>query len=86
MKEEGKIRTIGVSNMTLEHVKEANAHGDIHELQLEYSMLNRSVERPACFRIFQHKFIRGQFFIPEEPPPYLYKWAWYVDGIKLGEK
>lgn len=41
MKEEGKIRAIGVSNMTLEQVKEANAHGDIHALQLEYSMLNR---------------------------------------------
>ncbi len=51
MKEEGKIRAIGISNMTIEQVKEANAHGDINALQLEYSMLNRSVEKellPYC--------------------------------------
>lgn len=51
MKEEGKIRAIGISNMTLEQVKEANAHGDINALQLEYSMLNRLVEKellPYC--------------------------------------
>lgn len=51
MKEEGKIRAIGISNMSLEQVKEANAHGDINALQLEYSMLNRSVEKdllPYC--------------------------------------
>lgn len=51
MKEEGKIRSIGISNMTIDQVKEANAHGDINALQLEYSMLNRSVEKeslPYC--------------------------------------
>lgn len=51
LKEEGKIRAIGVSNMTLEQLKEANAHGDINALQMEYSMFNRSVEKdllPYC--------------------------------------
>jgi len=53
MKEEGKIRAIGISNMSLEQVKEANAHGDINALQMEYSMLNRSVEKdllPYCVK------------------------------------
>lgn len=51
MKEEGKIRAIGISNMSLEQVKEANTHGDVNALQLEYNMLNRSVEKellPYC--------------------------------------
>lgn len=51
MKEEGEICAIGISNMSLEQVKEANTHGDINALQLEYSMLNRSVEKnllPYC--------------------------------------
>lgn len=51
LKEEGKIRAIGVSNVSLEQLIEANAHGDINALQMEYSMLNRSLEKdllPYC--------------------------------------
>jgi myo-inositol catabolism protein IolS len=51
LREEGKIRAIGVSNVSLEQLIEANAHGDISALQMEYSMLNRSVEKdllPYC--------------------------------------
>ena len=41
LKEEGKIRAIGISNVSLEQLKEANAHGDISVLQSPYNMLDR---------------------------------------------
>ncbi|MDO6448819.1 aldo/keto reductase [Oceanobacillus profundus] len=44
LKEEGKIRSIGVSNLSIEQLKEANAHGDISVLQSPYNMLDRSAE------------------------------------------
>lgn len=44
LKEEGKIRSIGISNVSLEQLKEANVHGDISVLQSPYSMLDRSAE------------------------------------------
>ena len=44
LKEEGKIRSIGISNVSIEQLKEANAHGDISVLQSPYNMLDRSAE------------------------------------------
>lgn len=44
LKEEGKIRSIGISNVTLEQLKEANANGDIDVIQSPYNMLDRSAE------------------------------------------
>ncbi|WP_428910623.1 aldo/keto reductase [Niallia sp. Krafla_26] len=51
LKEEGKIRAIGISNVSLDQLKEANAHGDISVLQSPYNMLDRSAEAdllPYC--------------------------------------
>ncbi|SDN68659.1 aldo/keto reductase [Bacillus sp. OK048] len=51
LKKEGKIRAIGVSNVSIEQLKEANAHGDISVLQSPYNMLDRSAEAellPYC--------------------------------------
>ncbi|MGJ9385460.1 aldo/keto reductase [Salipaludibacillus sp. CF4.18] len=51
LKEEGKIRAIGISNVSLEQLKEANANGDISVLQTPYNMLDRSAEAellPYC--------------------------------------
>ncbi|MBK3493941.1 aldo/keto reductase [Viridibacillus sp. YIM B01967] len=51
LKQEGKIRAIGISNVTLEQLKEANSTGDIDVVQLEYNMLNRNIETeilPYC--------------------------------------
>jgi myo-inositol catabolism protein IolS len=51
LKEEGKIRSIGISNVTIEQLKEANANGDISVLQSPYNMLDRSAEAellPYC--------------------------------------
>lgn len=51
LKEEGKIRHIGVSNLSVEQLKEANVHGDVSVLQSPYSMLDTSAEAellPYC--------------------------------------
>ncbi|WP_428911303.1 aldo/keto reductase [Niallia sp. Krafla_26] len=51
LKKEGKIRAIGISNVSFEQLKEANAHGDISVLQSAYHMLDRSAEAellPYC--------------------------------------
>lgn len=44
LKDEGKIKAIGVSNFTLEQLKEANKNNDVDVVQLEYNLLNRENE------------------------------------------
>jgi methylglyoxal reductase len=51
LKSQGKIRAIGVSNVSLNELKENCAHGEIASNQLRYSMLFRAPERdilPYC--------------------------------------
>ncbi len=51
LKREGKIRSIGVSNVTLEELKEYVTYGDIATNQPRYSMLYREIEKdilPWC--------------------------------------
>ncbi|MDB4866189.1 MAG: oxidoreductase [Cohnella sp.] len=51
LKDAGKIRAIGVSNFSIEQLKEANVHGDVDVLQSEYNLFKRSVEQeilPYC--------------------------------------
>ncbi|MFC4618759.1 aldo/keto reductase [Camelliibacillus cellulosilyticus] len=51
LKAEGKIRAIGVSNLTIEQLKEAVKHAEIAALQAGYNMLDRNVEKellPFC--------------------------------------
>ncbi|MEH7251878.1 aldo/keto reductase [Neobacillus niacini] len=51
LKKEGKIRAIGISNVSIDQLKEANANGDISVLQSPYNMLDRSAEAellPYC--------------------------------------
>lgn len=63
LKEEGKIRAIGISNVSIEQLKEANANGDISVLQSPYNMLDRSAETeliPYCIE-------NGISFIPYGP-------------------
>lgn len=51
LKEEGKIRAIGISNVNIKQLKEANQHGDIAVLQSPYNMLDRTAEKeliPYC--------------------------------------
>lgn len=44
LKQQGKIRAIGVSNFSLEQLEEANKDGHIDVFQGEYNLLNRSAE------------------------------------------
>ncbi|MCG6210187.1 aldo/keto reductase [Staphylococcus warneri] len=44
LKEEGKIKAIGVSNFTLDQLKEANKDGYVDVVQLEYNLLHRENE------------------------------------------
>ncbi|MEK5162573.1 aldo/keto reductase [Paenibacillus sp. FSL R5-0527] len=51
LKDEGKIRAIGVSNFSIEQLKEGNKDGYIDVLQSEYNLLKRDVEKellPYC--------------------------------------
>ncbi|WP_316568209.1 aldo/keto reductase [Neobacillus sp. YIM B06451] len=63
LKDEGKIRAIGVSNFSLEQLKEANKDGYIDVYQGEYNLLNRSAEQDL-FPYFREKNIS---FIPYFP-------------------
>lgn len=45
LKDEGKIRAIGVSNFSLEQLKEANMDGHVDVFQGEYNLLARSSEK-----------------------------------------
>lgn len=45
LKDQGKIRAIGVSNFSIEQLKEANQDGYVDVLQAEYNLLNRDAER-----------------------------------------
>ncbi len=51
MKEEGKIRAIGASNVELRHLEDYRRCGQLDAIQEKYSMLDRRVERellPYC--------------------------------------
>jgi aryl-alcohol dehydrogenase-like predicted oxidoreductase len=43
LKERGAIRSIGVSNVTLEQLRQYNAHGDISFVQNRFSPINRAL-------------------------------------------
>lgn len=45
LKDEGKIRSIGVSNFSIEQLKEANKDGYVDVLQSEYNLLHREAEQ-----------------------------------------
>ncbi|WP_085520675.1 aldo/keto reductase [Tuberibacillus sp. Marseille-P3662] len=45
LKDEGKIRSIGVSNFTISQLKEANKDGYVDVLQSEYNLLHREAEQ-----------------------------------------
>ena len=51
LKEEGKIRAIGASNVDLEHIKQYQAAGILDAVQPRFSMLDREIEKeilPYC--------------------------------------
>jgi len=51
LKEDGKIRAIGASNVDLDHIKQYQAAGILDAIQPRYSMLDREIEKeilPYC--------------------------------------
>ncbi|WP_391209304.1 aldo/keto reductase [Psychrobacillus sp. L4] len=63
LKEEGKIRAIGVSNFTLEQLKEGNQDGYIDVLQSGYNLLKREAENDLMPYTSEHNIS----FIPYFP-------------------
>ncbi len=63
LKDEGKIRAIGVSNFSIEQLKEANKNGDVDVYQGEYNLLNRDAENELLPYIKEHNIS----FIPFYP-------------------
>jgi aryl-alcohol dehydrogenase-like predicted oxidoreductase len=62
LKDQGKIKAIGVSNFSLEQLKEANKDGYVDVVQLEYNLLNRENEN-----IFEYTSENNITFIPYFP-------------------
>ncbi|MFJ8089414.1 aldo/keto reductase [Lysinibacillus sp. NPDC095746] len=80
LKEEGKIGAIGISNVTLDQLEEANVHNAISVLQSPYNMLNRSAEQkllPYCVK-------NDISFIPYGPLAYGLLGGKYTKDFKLG--
>ncbi|GAF22963.1 MULTISPECIES: aldo/keto reductase [Shouchella] len=63
MKEAGKIRSIGVSNFSIEQLKEANQDGYVDVYQGEYNLLNREAEKELFPYMLKHTIS----FIPYFP-------------------
>lgn len=63
LKDEGKIRAIGVSNFSIEQLREANKDGYVDVLQSHYNLLHRDAEKYLLPYTQEH----GISFIPYFP-------------------
>lgn len=45
LRDDGKIKAIGVSNVNLEELKEYNKNGDVKHIQNRYSLINQSINK-----------------------------------------
>lgn len=63
LKDSGKIRAIGVSNFSIEQLKEANLDGYVDVVQSEYNLFKRSAEKDLIPYTEEH----GISFIPYFP-------------------
>lgn len=63
LKDEGKIRAIGVSNFSLEQLQEANKDGYVDVYQGEYNLIQRSAEKDLFPYLREH----GISFVPYFP-------------------
>ena len=81
LKEEGKIKAIGVSNMSIEQLKEANSTGQISALQSPYHMLNRSAEKDLLPYCIDHDIS----FIPYGPLAFGILGGNYTKDFKLDD-
>lgn len=63
LKDEGKIRAIGVSNVSIDQLKEANQDGYVDVLQEEYNLLSRNAEE----EYFPYTIEKSISFVPFFP-------------------
>lgn len=63
LKDEGKIRSIGVSNFSIDQLKEANKDGYVDVLQAEYNLLKRDAEK----ELLPYTATNGITFVPYFP-------------------
>lgn len=63
LKDAGKIRAIGVSNFSLEQLKEANQDGYVDVVQDHYNLLERSAEKELLPYVTEHQIS----FVPYYP-------------------
>lgn len=63
LKDEGKIRAIGVSNFSIEQLKQANKDGHVDVLQSHYNLLHRDAEQDLLPYTQEH----GISFVPYFP-------------------
>ncbi|WP_459501203.1 aldo/keto reductase [Bacillus sp. C1] len=81
LKEEGKIRSIGISNVNVTQLKEANQFGDIDVLQSPYHMLDRT----AAKELIPYCIDEGISFIPYGPLAFGILGGKYTENLKLNE-
>ncbi|RTR35690.1 aldo/keto reductase [Robertmurraya yapensis] len=62
LKEQGKIRAIGVSNFSLEQLKEANQDGYVEVLQSHYNLFNRTAEQEIFPYVSENKISYVPYF------------------------
>ncbi len=62
LKDEGKIRSIGVSNFTMDQLKEANKDGYVDVLQSEYNLFKRGVEAEILPYCIEHNISFVPYF------------------------
>lgn len=55
LRKQGKIREIGVSNVTLDDLKQYNNHGDVRFVQNRFSLLNASLTEEFSAYCTQHR-------------------------------
>ncbi|MGM9923861.1 MAG: aldo/keto reductase [Bacillus sp. (in: firmicutes)] len=62
LKQSGKIRSIGVSNFSLNQLKEANKNGHVDVFQGEYNLLNREAEKDIFPYVKEHQISFVPYF------------------------
>lgn len=62
LKDEGKIRSIGVSNFSIDQLKEANKDGYVDVFQGEYNLLSRGAEKELFPYVTEHQISFVPFY------------------------
>ncbi|WP_233269382.1 aldo/keto reductase [Alteribacillus sp. YIM 98480] len=66
LKQEGKIKAIGASNVNSDHIKEYLKHGQLDLIQEKYSIIDRKVEENGILELCKRNNITFQAYSPLE--------------------